>query len=122
MTHNKRERESERLMAILQGHADAGMIDEHGTLDAIPDAQPSPRSCLLCSARLDDDEPEHEGYTLCEDCVPEFQYLMTRQVICLICEGKRLIFHGPGKGWHACIMCHGCGWIDGVVARWNAVL
>jgi hypothetical protein len=128
MTDDEREAEAQRLMAILQGQDDAGMIDEHGTLGTMPNAQSYPPSCFLCSAWLDDDAAEVDGYLICEACAPEFEELLTRQVVCLICHGKRLIFWGPARpgaerhGWQSCEMCQGRGWIDGVVARWNGLL
>jgi hypothetical protein len=122
MTHDEREAEAERLMAILQGEADPGIIDEHGILDRMPGPEAEQAECLLCHAYLDEDAEVIQGYTLCEDCIPEFRELIGLQIVCDICDGKRLIFHGPSQGWHACEMCEGRGWINGVVARWNGLI
>jgi hypothetical protein len=127
MTHEEREAEAQRLMAILQGDAEAGLIDERGR---IADVEPvvdndGPPICCVCDARLDVGEIDHrydENWTVCLDCGPEFEDLIARQVVCPGCQGKCLVFRGPGQGWHSCQICLGSGWINGVVARWNDLI
>jgi hypothetical protein len=123
MTRHECEREFKRLMAVLNGQGEALLIDEAGdATERIPADAPVPRVCVLCDVRLDDDEPVVQGYDVCEDCVPELEPLLLRQVVRLIYHGKRSIWHGVDRRWQDCEMCHGKGWIDGVVARWNGLL
>ena len=121
MTQQDREAETQRLMATLAG--DGGLIEitEQGAIEPIAaDTTMEAPSCQFCYGWLDPDEGQDVmGLLFCEDCAPEAATLSQRQVVCLICDGKRLIFHGPGQGWQPCEMCHGAGWIDGIVARWN---
>jgi hypothetical protein len=119
MTQKERQEQIQRLVAALEGDMTAFMIDEAGEVSSAPVDTTERRSCVLCNAYLDDDEPVIEGYDVCDDCEPELRELLPRQVVCLMCHGKRLSFHPIDHLWYDCEMCHGQGWINGVVARWN---
>jgi hypothetical protein len=129
MTSDEREREAQRLIAILQGHGDAALIGETGGIEDPPEPEDT-RSCQLCSAWMDAGEGcEIDGDCFCEDCAPEAEMLSRLQVTCVICRGKGLCLRRVDPSdltaksqWLPCVMCHGKGWIDGILARLNGLL
>jgi hypothetical protein len=119
MTADERQREAQRLMAILQGDGEPTLITECGEVETAPEVL----TCQRCYAYLDDDEgDEIDGATYCEDCAPEVEVLRSLQVVCPGCRGKRLIFGvavatDDKPSWRDCHICEGKGWVRGDVVE-----
>jgi len=73
MTHEEREAEAKRLMALLSGEGGDMMITEEGTLEAWHGAAPETVElyCQHCAVALDDGSGiVIDGDLYCEACTP----------------------------------------------------
>jgi hypothetical protein len=116
MTHQEREAETQRLMAILQGEGDPVMITESGELQISADDRPY---CHYCFAYLDDGEGrtiEDDDY--CDVCFVAVLWLMHQQIVCRDCAGKCQVYapvtvDAVKSSWQTCPTCTGKGWEPG---------
>ncbi|MDQ3831084.1 MAG: hypothetical protein M3361_17655 [Candidatus Tectomicrobia bacterium] len=102
MTHEDREREVQRLMAILQGDAESASISEDGELirgETLPDDHEL-ACCHICDTEITD----AGEVQLCEACRREYT---PNYGICEQCWGKRRLY--VERAWYTCGICDGRG-------------
>ena len=112
-----REQAAEQLMAALTGEMPVELVltESGDVMSGEALEEDDGPTCHLCDAWLDDDCPVIDGYTLCDNCMPEYHTLRRLQVTCPVCRGKCLV-RSPAA-WQPCDCCGGHGWIGGVIAR-----
>ena len=108
MTHQEREAETQRLMAILNGTEDTEiLLTESGDVMCADDVEEELNleepSCGICGAEMSQrtELPEDQ---LCETCRLEW---WVNYEACDQCHGKRLLF--VDHQWYACGICDGTG-------------